>query len=134
MTRTRIRTFAPLLLLAVAACGSIPAREFEFDAIDVGEKPLTCLVVVNDDWVGAAEKKQFVNLDGHSPLVMKIEFPSSEVEVTMAPVGTEGGKVTRVPKSRSEARDYSGFQDESRRLRLGFPRRMLFILPRATRS
>ncbi len=133
MTRS-LRLCAPLLALAAAACGSIPTREFEFDAIDVGERPLTCLVVVNDDWVGAAEKNQFVNVDGHNPLVMKVEFPSSEVEVTMAPVGTDSGKVTRVPKSRSEARSYSGFVDESRRLKMGFPRKMLFILPRAARS
>lgn len=120
------------LLLATAACGSIPTKTFDFDAIDVGENPRPCLVVVGDDWVAAAEKNQFVNVEGDDQLTLTLPFASSEVEVTMAPVLVESGKVTRVPKSRKEARDYSGFMDESRRLILTDPRRQLFILPRKT--
>jgi hypothetical protein len=56
------------------------------------------------------------------------------VEVTIAPVIVENGKVTRVPKSRKEARDYSGFMDETRRLRIGDPTLQLFILPRKSGS
>jgi hypothetical protein len=59
-------------------------------------------------------------------------FPTAEVEVTVAPVRVESGKVTRVPKSRKEARDYSNFMDDVRRLRLTDPRVHLFILVRKT--
>ena len=48
----------------------------------------------------------------------------------MAPVRVESGKVTRVPKSRKEARDYSNFMDDVRRLRLTDPRVHMFILVR----
>ncbi len=124
------RPLSLLVLLACTACGSIPSRQFEFDAIDVGENPRPCLVVVNDDWVTAAEKNQFVNLAGDDSLSLTIEFRSSEVEVIMAPILTEGGKPTRVPKSRKEARDYSNFMDEPRKLQFNDPRRVLFILPK----
>lgn len=117
------------LLFATAACGSIPTQAFTFKALDAGENPRPCMVVVNDDWPAAAEKSQFVNVE-NDELTLTLPFPSSEVEVTIAPVIVENGKVTRVPKSRKEARDYSGFMDETRRLMLGDPKLQLFILPR----
>jgi hypothetical protein len=124
------RTLSLSLLAATAACGSIPTKTFEFDAIDAGEVPRPCLIVVNDDWATAAEKNHYVNVDGDDALQLEIAFPVSEVEVTIAPVLVESGKVTRVPKSRKEARDYTGFTDDTRRLRLTDPRRQLFILTR----
>lgn len=125
------RRLFPLSALALAAaCSSVPTRAFEFDAIDAGETPRPCLIVVNDDWVAAAEKNQFVNVGADDTLVLQIAFPTSEVEVTVAPVLVESGKVTRVPKSRKEARDYSGFSDDTRRLRVTDPRKQLFILVR----
>ncbi|MBL8755964.1 MAG: hypothetical protein JNK15_21895 [Planctomycetes bacterium] len=121
-------------LCAMTACGSIPTKAFEFDAIDTAEQPRPCLVVVNDDWVGAAEKNQFVNVDGDDALRLEIPFTAAEIEVTIAPVLVESGKVTRVPKTRKEARDYSGFMDDTRRLRLLDPMRQLFILARKSGS
>jgi len=129
MTRIESALFLPALL-TLAACGGIPTKTFEFDAIDVNEQPRPCLVVVNDDWVTAAEKNQYVNVDSDDVLSLNLAFPTSEVEVIMAPVIVEGGKVTRIPKSRKEARDYSGFTDESRRLIMTDVKRQLFILPR----
>lgn len=128
MNRTTILSLPALLLLC--SCGSIPTQRFEFDVIDAGETPRPCLIVVNDDWVGAAEKNQFVNVATDDTLTIEIPFASAEVEITVAPVLIEGGKVARSPKSRKEARDYSGFMDETRRLMLRDPRRQLFILPR----
>ncbi|HEX6812492.1 MAG TPA: hypothetical protein VF384_12780 [Planctomycetota bacterium] len=122
-------------LLACTACGSIPTREFEFDAIDVSENARPCLVVLNDDWTTAAEKERFVNLAGDDSLVINIEFPKGpEFEVTMAPVLVVDGKVPRVPKSRKEARDYSGYVEEVRRVRLTDPRKVLCILPKKSGS
>jgi hypothetical protein len=121
-------------LCAMTACSSIPKKTFEFDAIDTAEQPRPCLVVVNDDWVGAAEKNQFVNVEADNTLRLDIPFPAAEIEVTVAPVLVEGGKVTRVPKTRKEARDYSGFMDDTRRLRLLDPARQLFILARKSGS
>jgi hypothetical protein len=125
------RRFLSLMVLAfAAACSSVPTKTFEFDVIDAGETPRPCLIVVNDDWVTAAEKSYYVNVGGDDTLMLEVPFPTSEVEVTVAPVLVESGKVTRVPKSRKEARDYTGFTDDTRRLRLTDPRRQLFILMR----
>jgi hypothetical protein len=124
------RLLALSLLTLTAACGSIPTRTFEFAAIDTSENPRPCLIVVNDDWVGAAERNQFVNVADANTLKLEIAFPVAEVEVTAAPVLVESGKITRVPKSRKEAVDYSGFVDEQRKLRSTDPRRVLFILRR----
>jgi hypothetical protein len=129
MNAIRCSLFSLTALLATA-CGSVPKRSFQFDAIDVEETPRPCLVVVNDDWIGAAERNQVVNVAGDDALAVELEFRSSEVEVTMAPVLVEGGKVQRMPKSRKEARDYSGFMEETRRLMFTDPDRQLFILPR----
>ena len=126
----RIHLLSLPALLTLCSCGSVPTQRFEFDAIDTGETPRPCLVVVNDDWVGAAEKNQFVNVAADDTLALELQFNSSEVEITVAPVLVEAGKVSRVPKSRKEARDYSGFMDETRRLMLRDPKRQLFILPR----
>ena len=121
-------TAVPLLLLC--SCGSIPTQRFEFDVIDTGERPRPCLIVVNDDWIGAADKNQYVNVDTDDTLTIEVPFASAEVEITIAPVLVEGGKVARAPRSRKEARDYSGFVEEPRKLRLRDPERQLFILPR----
>jgi hypothetical protein len=128
MKRANLLSLSTLLLLC--SCGSIPSQRFEFDVVDTGETPRPCLIVVNDDWVGAAEKNQFVNVETDDTLSIDVQFASAEVEITVAPVLVEGGKVARAPKSRKEARDYSGFMDETRRLMLRDPRRQLFILPR----
>jgi hypothetical protein len=133
MSPTR-RLLSLPLLAAFAACGSIPTKQFEFRAIDTGDQPRPCMIVVDDDWAGAAEKSQFVNLDGNAPLVLTIPFAQAEVEVTVAPVLVESGKVARVPKSRKEATDYSGFKDDVRRLRVTDPRVHLFILVRKSSS
>ena len=124
------RALSLSLLAATAACGGIPSKKFEFRTIDSGESPRPCLIVVNDDWATAAEKNQFTNIDGNTPIALDIPFSSAEVEITVAPVLVESGKVARVPKSRKEARDYSGFMDDVRRLRLTDPRVQLFILMR----
>lgn len=118
------------VLTVLAACGSVPKQRFVFDAIDVAENPRPCLVVVNDDWAAAAEKNQVVNVAEDDELVLEIEFPSAETVVTMAPLTVENGKVVRMPKSRKDARDYSGFVEELRKLRLRDPERQLFVLPR----
>lgn len=121
-------------LAMLAACGGVPKQRFVFDAIDVSEGPRPCLVVVNDDWTTAAEKGHVVNVANDDELTLEIAFPSPEVVVTIAPVLVENGQITRMPKSRKEARDYSGFVEELRNLRLRDPSRQLFILTRKTSS
>lgn len=110
------------------ACGSIPTRTFEFDALDPAENLRPCLIVINDDWIGAAEKNQVVNVAGDDTLTLTLEFKSAEVEVTVAPLTVEGNTVRRMPTSRRDATADSTFRDEVRRLRLTDPQRQLFIL------
>ncbi|MBZ0153934.1 MAG: hypothetical protein K8J09_20605 [Planctomycetes bacterium] len=122
-----------LLLLPVlftAACSGFPKKQFEFDAIDATENPRPALIVIDDDWEGAREKNQVVNVAGDDTLPLTIEFKNSEIEVTVAPLLVEGDAVQRWPMSRKEATEHSGFKDETRRLRLNDPTRELFILPR----
>lgn len=118
---------APVLL---AACGSVPTRTFQFDAITVEEQPLPCIVVVGDDWVGAAERHQFVNVDKKDDwLSLPVKFDRPEIEVTVAAVevNPDTGKPERVPRSRMDRSDYIA---EPRRLQLTDPEKQLFILPR----
>ncbi len=116
-------------LLALGACGSIPTRTFEFDAISVDEQPRPCLIVVNDKWAEAFANKQFVNVADDDTLKLPIAFPTSEVTITVAPLKMQNGQPNE-PKSRKEARDSSGFMDEVRALQITDPKRVLFILPK----
>lgn len=115
-------------LLAVTACGGIPKKTFVFDAIDVTENPRPVLIVVNDDWVDAWDKNQVVNVSGNDELSLTIPFPSSTVEITVAPLTVDGNVVANKPMSRKDARDLSGFNDEMRSLRLTDPVKHLFVL------
>ena len=124
-----LRNLSFALLPVLTACSGIPTKQFTFRAIDAGENPRPCMVVVDDDWPAAAEKEQFIHVTGDD-LKLTLPFRSSEVEVTIAPVMVENGKVTRVPKSRKEAVDYSGFKEETRRLQITDPVLQLFILAR----
>ena len=125
------RALALLTCVGLAACGSIPKRTFVFDAVDIAEQPRPCLIVIDDDWQGAAERNQVVNVTGNDELPLTIEFRSSEVEITAAPLMVDGTNVPRMPRSRKEAREFSSFMDETRRLRVRDPQKQLFILPRA---
>lgn len=124
-----LRPISLLLLGSLTACGSIPTRTFEFDVIGVDDQPQPCLIVVNDNWVEASEKKQVVNVAGDDTLSLTIPFPSSEVEITVAPMKRGGGE-PKLPKSRKEACDTSGYMDEVRKLQFTDPRHVLFILPK----
>jgi hypothetical protein len=101
-----------------------------FDAIDAGEAPRPCMIVVNEDFQAASERSQFVNVGSDDELSLEIPFPTNQVEITVVPLMVEGDRVTRIPKSRKEAVDYSNFLDETRRLSPKDPRRHLFILAR----
>jgi hypothetical protein len=119
--------FAPLLL---AACGSVPTRTFQFDAITVDEKPLPCLVVIGDDWVGAAERHQMINVEGKDDVLnVTLKFDRAEVDVTVAAVEVNPDtlKPERIPRSRM---DRSDFIAEPRKIRLTDPQTQMFILPR----
>ena len=58
--RSRRSLFAAVGLSLLAACAGTPKRTFYFDAIDTEEKPVSCLVVIGDDWDGAATASQIV--------------------------------------------------------------------------
>lgn len=129
-----LRSVALLAVSALAACGSIPTKTFVFDCVDAAENPRPCMIVINEDYTTAAEKAQFVNVASDNELVLEIPFPRGEVEVTAVPVLVEGDKVTRVPKSRIEGINFSGFVDETRRLRLTDHKKHMFILARRNGS
>lgn len=123
-----------LLLLTVpalfAACGSVPTKTFRFDAIGADEKPLPAIVVVGDDWIGAAQKKQFVNVGNKDDeLSLPLTFDRGSVEVTVAAVeiNPDTGEPERVPRSRMDRSDYVA---EPRRIEPTDPVKALFILQR----
>lgn len=89
-----------------------------------------CLIVVNDDWMGAAERNQFINVDSNDALVLSLDFRLGAATVTAVALQVDNGKVTRIPKSRKDALDFSGFLDDVRQLQPGDPAMQLFILTR----
>jgi hypothetical protein len=111
----------------LVACGSIPTRTFQFDAIDVEEKPLPCVVVVNDKWEDAARAQHFVNVGKGKTLALTLTFDHPEVEVTVAPVALnpDTGVVEHVPRDRTDKSDYIA---EPRTLTMDDPKKQLFIL------
>ena len=131
MTMRALRPFVVCACMLAAACGSIPKRTFEFRVIDAAEQPRPCLIVVgNQDFQAAADKNQIVSVGSSDWLQLELEFPTSLVEITVAPLVVDGTKVGRLPKTRKEARDMSSFNDETRQLRLDDPKKQLFILSR----
>ena len=117
--------------IAATACGSIPTKTFYFDAIDIREEARPCLVVINDDWIAAADKNQVVNVAENDVLKLNLEFRASEIEVTIAPLIVDGTVISNMPKSRKEACELSGFMDETRRLKMTDPAKQFFVLPPA---
>jgi hypothetical protein len=129
MTPTH-RLLSLSLLAFTAACSSVPTKTFTFTVMDNAENPRPALIVINDDWVGAIQRNQFVNVADLEPARIELVFNVAEVEVIAAPVLVESGKITRAPNSRKEAVDYTGFVDDAKRLRVTDHPRQLFILRR----
>ncbi|MBM4060064.1 MAG: hypothetical protein FJ265_03060 [Planctomycetes bacterium] len=127
----RQRQTIPLLAgLVFTACSSVPTRTLRIDAIGVDEKPVPCIVVVGDDWAGAAEKNQFVNLTGDDTLALQVAFeqPSVDIIVAAVPVDQATGKPLMLPKSRDESAKATSFLADFAQVRLTDPDRQLFIL------
>lgn len=118
-----------LALAMLTACSGVPTRTFQIDAIDVDEKPVACLVVVGDDWAGAAQKKQLVNVGGDNTLSLTVEFTRPEMDITVAAVPLDAnGQPRAMPKSRAESTELTSFLADVRRLWADDPERPLFIL------
>lgn len=134
---SKLRSLRLLLAAALlAACNSVPTKTFRFDAVDGEEHPLPAMVVVGEDWVGAAERKQFVNVEHKDDVLsLPVVFDRGEVEITVValPVDPDSGKPTRIPRSRSDPSDYVSDTNDNnnpRRLRPGDPVLQLFMLTR----
>jgi hypothetical protein len=123
---TTPRTLAVLLLLALAACGSVPKRTFRIHAIDTDEKPLTCLVVIGDDWQGAAENQRVAGAKGPLPVELVFERPTVDVTVMQVAVD-DAGRMLAPPISRSSDSEY---RSEVRQIGQNDPPDQLFILDR----
>ncbi|MCC7062789.1 MAG: hypothetical protein IT456_08305 [Planctomycetes bacterium] len=126
------RNHSLLLTALLVSCAGVPTRTFQIDAIDVDESPVPCIVVLGDDWAGAAENNQYVNVGGDNSLALKVPFDRPEVDIVVAavPVDPATGKPRIQPKSRTESSDATGFLADFRRVRLTDPERNLFILRR----
>jgi hypothetical protein len=113
-------------LTALAACGSVPKRTFHIRAIDTDEKPLTCLVIVEDDWQVAAEKHRVAGSKG--PLALDLVFDRPTIEITVMQVAVDdSGKMLSPPTSRSSDSEY---RTEVRTIGQNDPPDQLFILER----
>lgn len=123
-----LRGLSLLPLLALVACGGVPRRTFEIRAIDPEERPVACLVVVDDRWDTAAAQKRITNGNG-GPLRVEVEFPRPEVGVTLVPVqiDVDTNEVMRMPTNMNDAYEHHA---EARFLRVDDPPRQLFILER----
>lgn len=129
MSITRpLSLFCALPLLALAACGGVPNQTFTFDAIDTEEQPRPAMVVIDQDWVGAAERRQFVNVEGDDELTLTLTFDKSEIQIDIAPIPVENGAPTSLPKRPLDCVELTGFQSQFRTVRPGDARKQLFIV------
>lgn len=120
---------AAATLALLTACSGVPTRTFQIDAIDVDERAVPCLVVIGDDWAGAAQKQQLVNVGSDDTLGLTVEFVRPEMDVIVVAVPLDpAGKVRAMPKSRTESTELTDFIGDVRRLRATDPARNLFIL------
>ena len=117
--------------LLLTSCGSIPTKTFRVDAIDSGEEPVPCVVVIDQDWTGARERKQFVNVNSEA-YDIALQFQRAEVEVTVAQVvvDPDTGKVTWCPTRATDSDPAATNKSSSRRVRMTDPAMQLFILGR----
>lgn len=117
----------PLLLLV--ACGGIPRRTFEIQTIDPNERPLACLVVVNQDWEAAQRDMLVTNFGGKESVRVDVSFQRPEVDITVVPVAIDPtkGEIASWPKTRADAFEH---QSEARFVRANDPPVQLFILDR----
>jgi hypothetical protein len=123
------QNLAVLALALLTSCSGVPTRTFQIDAIDVDEKAVPCLVVIGDDWSGAAQKKQLVNVGSDDTLSLTVEFTRPEMDIIVVAVPMDpSGKPRTMPKSRSESTELTDFLGDVRRLRVKDPERNLFIL------
>lgn len=132
MRNHRLSTRLPLALSALlAACGSVPTRTFEFAAMNDEEVAMPAIVVVDQEWLRAAENKQFVNIDSKT-LPLTLEYPGDrqEIEITVAAIKIDPDthEITWVPKRSTDAHATVSEHNSSRRLRLTDPKLQLFIL------
>ena len=119
------RILAAVALAGLTACGSVQKRTFRILTVDTKEKPLSCLVVIGDDWQGATERQRVV---ANAPLPVELVFDHPTVEVTVMHVMVDGsGKIENPPTSRSSDSEYLS---EVREIGQNDPPDQLFILER----
>ncbi len=119
-------------LALLTACAGTPTKTFYFDAIDTQENPVSCLVVIGDDWDGAATASQLVNIKGDDQVKVQVPFEAPEVTIICAAVKTNAttGEPDSMPTSRSESTEATGFVAGTHRLRADDATKVLFILER----
>lgn len=116
--------------LTMVACSGIPTRTFQFDAIDVEDQQVPCLVVVDGDWAGAADRGQLVNVGGVETLSLEIAFKSPQVNIVAAPVPVDPatGKPSKLPKSRDESKAMTDYLCDHRDLMITDQQKTLLIV------
>lgn len=121
-----------LALLSLTACGSVPKRTFTIEAIDNDDyrKPWPCLVVVDGDWAGAAQRKQFINLNGNEPLQLELTFDQPKHQVEVVPVRVVNGEVNKVPLTELESLAETDRRLERRELFAGDAEKQKFVISR----
>ncbi|MCR9246356.1 MAG: hypothetical protein NXI31_15090 [bacterium] len=129
--RRRLPTFAVVGTLALlTACAGPPQRKFRIDAINTSEKPVACLVVVGDDWAGAAEQNRVVNVGGDDQATLELTFDKPEISIIVAaiPMNESTGEIDALPTSRSNSTASTSYIAGTRKLRVDDAPTQLFIL------
>ncbi|MEO6593542.1 MAG: hypothetical protein ABIP94_02175, partial [Planctomycetota bacterium] len=121
-----------LLLIAgalLASCGSVPTRTFKVRAINIDQQPVPCIVVIGDDWSGAADKRQFLNADT-TTLNLPVQFKFPAVTLTAAAMEFDAeGKPLNNLSTRSAAIEVSDYLTDVREeVRFTDPEVILFVL------
>ncbi len=124
------RAWGVALALA-CGCTRPGSTLLHLDAIDAADRPRPCLFVINGDFVDAAARQQWVNIEADDTLQLEIPLDDEGVEVTAVPLRVVDGKVANLPRTPKEAEVGTGFAAETRRITRTDPMRHLFILARA---
>jgi len=115
MPRKLIASFA---LSALAACGSVPSKNFDVRAINFDGDQVPCLVEVDRNFKEAIEAKRYTDCD------VKVEFTKERMNLRVYPTRRDSQGQIVPPDAAAQAE----YLSEIREVQQTDPRTQLFIL------
>lgn len=118
MKRLTRSLFSLGLVASLAACGSIPKKTFDVQAIDFDGNRVPCLVVVDRDFKEAVEAQRYTDCE------VTVEFRKPRMNIQVVPATRNASGVIVTPDQGA----MRPFYEEMREVQITDPRKHLFIL------